>query len=293
MSSSSHALRVGAAKPLWDHPTMIKRVGKNLALLTGDAPEASRQLERDGFTVLRGVLTPDEIAALTEEIEHAFETRAPERGRSDRDEFRYEMLNFGARSQAAVATPEILAVIEPLLGGDCHVIANTAWWNPPEFGGGPWHCDAGPHVPRPNGVDWDDRIPYPVFAIGAHLLLKDCAAADGPTAVVPGSHRSGRLAPLSQIEDPDLTYDGRPPVLLEGEAGDVALFVSDVWHRGTPADGGSGRLFLQVHYGRRDIAQRIRTTEVANQLSPEAIERAVTRRERDLVGLHEPYFYDG
>ena len=82
-------------------------------------------------------------------------------------------------------------------------------------------------------------------------------------------------------------------MLLEGAAGDVALFVSDAWHRGTPATGGRGRCFLQVHYGRRDIAQRIRTTEAVNHLSPEAIGRAVTARQRDLVGLHAPYFYDG
>jgi ectoine hydroxylase-related dioxygenase (phytanoyl-CoA dioxygenase family) len=142
-------------------------------------------------------------------------------------------------------------------------------------------------------VPWDDRIPYPVFAIGAHLLLKPCRAADGPTAVIPGSHRSGRLAPFDRIEDPDLTYDGRPPVLLEGEAGDVSLFVSDAWHRGTPAGGGSGRLFLQVHYGRRDIAQRIRTTDAVNHLSADAIAWADTPRRRELVGLHAPYFYDG
>jgi hypothetical protein len=82
-------------------------------------------------------------------------------------------------------------------------------------------------------------------------------------------------------------------VLLEGRAGDVALFVSDAWHRGTPAAGGSGRLFLQVHYGRRDLAQRIRTTSEVNHVSEEAIARASTPRERTLVGLHDPYFYDG
>ena len=66
-------------------------------------------------------------------------------------------------------------------------------------------------------------------------------------------------------------------------------------HRSTAAaaDGGNGRLFLQVHDGRRDIAQRIRTADEVNQLSPEAIACAVNRRERDLVGLHEPCFYDG
>jgi ectoine hydroxylase-related dioxygenase (phytanoyl-CoA dioxygenase family) len=111
---------------------------------------------------------------------------------------------------------------------------------------------------------------------------------------VPGSHRSGRLAPYERLRDPDLSYDGRPPVLLEGKAGDVLLFVSDAWHRGTAAgDGGRGRYFLQVHYARRDIAQRLRPPSEAHQLTPEALARATTDRERELVGLHHPFFYDG
>jgi hypothetical protein len=268
-------------------------MGKNLGVYKGEPPAASVALERDGCTVLRGVLGPAEVAALAAEIERAFVERDAERGRADRDEFRYQMLNFGPRSQEAVGHPAILEAIEPLLGGDCHVIANTAWRNPPTFGGGPWHCDAGPHVPRPEGVEWDDRIPYPVFAVGAHIMLKDCPLACGPTAVVPGSHRSGRLPPRDALDDPALTYDGRPPALLEAAAGDVALFVSDAWHRGTPSAGGDGRLFLQVHYGRRDIAQRIRTTAEVNHLTPEAIGRATTPRQRELVGLHDAYFYDG
>ena len=262
-------------------------------MLADAVPQASDELEQDGHCVLREVLSQTEIQALTVEIMKAFEDLPPARNRTDRDEFRYAMLNYGAASQAAVGHRRILDAIEPLLGNDCHVIANTAWRNPPEFAGGRWHCDAGPHIPRPSEVAWDDRIPYPIFAIGAHILLKDCTLADGPTAVVPGSHRSGRLAPLSQIDNPVLNYDGRAPVLLEGRAGDVALFVSDAWHRGTPADGGNGRLFLQVHYGRRDIAQRIVTTNDVHQLSPAAVTRAVTPRERTLVGLHDPYFYDG
>ncbi|MCU1368259.1 MAG: hypothetical protein JWL72_4806 [Ilumatobacteraceae bacterium] len=272
---------------------MVRRIGKNLGVFDREMPPASRQLQLDGYALLRDVLDPAEVQALGDEILAIFGSSDPERGRSDRAEFRYEMLNRSALSQAAVGKQAILDVIEPLLGEDCHVIANTAWLNPPEFGGGPWHCDAGPHVPRPEGVAWDDRIPYPVFAIGAHILLRDCAEADGPTAVVPGSNRSGRLAPMGHLTDPELTYDGRPPVRLIGSAGDVALFVSDAWHRGTPAVGGGGRFFLQVHYGRRDIAQRIRTTREVNQLSPGAVARATTPRERSLVGLHDPFFYDG
>ncbi|MDQ1520980.1 MAG: hypothetical protein QOI55_2053 [Actinomycetota bacterium] len=272
---------------------MIRRILKNLGVYQGDVPEASAQLEREGWAHLTGVFDAGEVAAMRADIDAVFEQCTPERSRTDKDEFRYEMLNRSAACQAAVANARVLEAVEPLLGEDCHLIANTAWRNPPDFGGGPWHCDAGPHVPRPADVPWDDRIPYPVFAVASHFLLADCTIPDGPTAVVPGSHRSGRLAPFDRMLDPDLTYDGRPPVLLEGAAGDVLLFASDVWHRGTPANGGRGRYFLQAHYARRDIAQRLRTTEVANQLSPEAIARAVTDRERELVGLHPPFFYDG
>jgi ectoine hydroxylase-related dioxygenase (phytanoyl-CoA dioxygenase family) len=273
---------------------MIKRVFKNLGLYDGDAPPESAQLEREGWALLPAVFGADAIEAMKAEIEVAFGAFPSERSRTDKDEFRYEMFNRSAACQRAIGDPRILEAVEPLLGDDCHVIANTAWKNPPDFKGGPWHCDAGPHVPRPAGVEWDDRIPYPVFAVAAHIMLADCTRADGPTAVIPGSHRSGRLAPFEQMNDENLTYDGRPARVFEVEAGDVVLFVSDAWHRGLPAlEGGRGRFFLQAHYARRDIAQRVRATADVNQCSPDAIARAESPRERALIGLHDPFFYDG
>jgi ectoine hydroxylase-related dioxygenase (phytanoyl-CoA dioxygenase family) len=178
------------------------------------------------------------------------------------------------------------------------VIANTCWRNPPRdhntHGGGFWHIDAGPHVPRDPAIPWDERIPYPVFAIGAHIYLADCPLESGPTGVIPGSHKSGCFPPRDRVADVDLTWNGRKVLPLVAAAGDVALFVSDVWHRRLPtAPGDRGRYFLQVHYARRDIAQRIRTTAQVNHLAPEAVARARTPRERTLIGLHPAFFYDG
>lgn len=268
-----------------------------------DAPPQSAQLERDGWTLLRGVLDATEVDALAAQLRRVYDewpadVRRPQRAGEEREQFRYEVLNRCGAAQAAAGHPRILEVIEPLLGEDCHIIANTAWANPPEVrhthGGGRWHIDAGPHIPLPPGVDWDERIPHPVFAIGCHILLQDCPAACGPTAVIPRSHLSGEAPPVDRLEDPALSWRGNEPVVLAAAAGDVQLFVSDVWHRRMPTGpGDAGRFFLQVHYGRRDIAQRLRPTAVANQLSEEAIERAVTDRERTLVGLHRPLFYDG
>ena len=77
-------------------------------------------------------------------------------------------------------------------------------------------------------------------------------------------------------------------------AGDVGFFVSDVWHRRLPpTDRSRGRFFLQTNYGRREIAQRVRPTTVVHHASRSAIARARTQRERQLIGLHPEWFYDG
>ena len=273
---------------------MITRRHGNLTLRKTPAPKAAARLERDGYAHLPGVLGAKATAALREEVAAVYDSSTPDRAHDLRGEWRHAMFNRSPLAQQAVAARAILDVIEPLLGEDCHVIANTAWRNPAGHQGGRWHIDAGPHVPRPKGVPWPDEIPYPVFAIGMHLFLIDCPLKAGPTAVIPGSHRSGRLPPRNADEKGmELKYENRGPVLLPAKAGDVILFVSDVWHRGTPAKKKHGRFFLQAHYARRDIAQRLYPTADSNQISAEAAARAPSERERRLIGLHPLRFYDG
>ena len=74
----------------------------------------------------------------------------------------------------------------------------------------------------------------------------------------------------------------------------MALFVSDVWHRRVPAgEGDAGRFFLQVHYARHDIAQRVKPTAEVNHLDAAAAARLGGERERRLFGLRPSGFYDG
>lgn len=272
---------------------MITRRHGNLRLRTEPAPQASAQLEALGYAVLPGVLDPGDLMALKAEVAGVFANSRPDRAQDLNDEYRHAMLSRSALSQKAVGARAVLDVIEPLLGEDCHVIANTAWRNVAGHQGGQWHMDAGPHVPRPEGVAWPDAIPYPIFAIGMHLFLEDCPLEAGPTAVLPGSHRSGRQPPRDRLADLDLTFEGRQAVRLTARAGDAALFVSDAWHRGTPAEPGVSRFFLQAHYARRDIAQRLVFTVEAGQVSADAAVRARSDRDKTLIGLHAPYFYDG
>lgn len=282
---------------------MLTRKGGYLSPRSDCASPASLHLEQEGYAVLHGVLSAEEVNALHAELSTVYATtpadlRNARLSAEEREDFRYEMFNRSALAQRTIGHTRILEVIEPLLGEDCHIIANTCWRNPPrsknQHGGGFWHIDAGPHIPREPGIPWDDRIAYPVFAIGAHIYLSDCGLESGPTGVIPRSHKSGQFPPVDRLMDVDLDYDGRQVEPMLAKAGDVALFVSDVWHRRLPAGpDDQGRFFLQAHYGRRDLAQRIRTTIVVNQVDQSAKDRIDSPREATLLGLHKPFFYDG
>ena len=194
--------------------------------------------------------------------------------------------------------PRILEVVEPLVGNDCHVINSTAWRNPPGFVEHHrelylWHVDGGPHVPRSAGVEWPETIPYPIFVIATHIYLEDCSLDDGPTMLIPTSHKSGRRPPEEHYFNQELEYRGNRPVCHVAKAGDVGFFVSDVWHRRRlPTERSKGRFFLQTNFGRRDIAQRILPAEQVNHASAEARSRAESARERSLIGLHPKAYYD-
>ena len=282
---------------------MLQKVENFNRPYCGPAHEGTLALERNGHYVLRGEFSAEEVARLREDILAVYarvppDQRAGSTTPTRAEMFRYEMFNRSAACQQVILRPAILAILEPLLGCDFHAITCTAWRNPPGRAHAPrgqeWHIDGGPHVPRPDGVPWPEAIPYPIFVVSCHIYLQDVRLADGPTAVLPGSHTSGRLPPHERVWDLDLTYRCRSAEAHVANAGDVGFFVSDAWHRRLPpAADSAGRFFLQTNYGRRDIAQRVLPTAVVNHANVEARQRAQTLRERQMIGLHPPVFYDG
>lgn len=282
---------------------MLQKIRNQNWPYRGPAPEGCFALEREGHYLLRGEYSTGEIAELRDEILEVYrcvppDNRACQTSRENAEMYRYEMFNRSALCQCAIARPNVLAILEPLLGDDCHAISCTAWRNPPgrEYApmGREWHVDGGPHVPREEGVEWPDRIPYPIFVVTTHVYLQDVCLEDGPTAFIPGSHTSGRLPPRGLLWELELSYRGRSKEFHLASAGDVGFFVSDVWHgRLPPAPDSRGRFFLQTAYARREIAQRVRPTDDVCHARPDAIARAHAARERTLIGLHPQVYYDG
>jgi ectoine hydroxylase-related dioxygenase (phytanoyl-CoA dioxygenase family) len=180
--------------------------------------------------------------------------------------------------------PGIVDLAEAVLGVDCHVIGMTAWRCHPGYRGDALHVDYAP-------VTWPadampDTVRVPVFVLTAHFYLNAVTADRAPTRIVPGSHRAGR-APRADEDG----WGGITPVTVLANAGDVLVFRSDVWHAGSDnASADRVRYLLQVHYGRRAMAQHF-SPFMDWRFAP-AVLAAATPRQRRLLGDHEPGPYD-
>jgi ectoine hydroxylase-related dioxygenase (phytanoyl-CoA dioxygenase family) len=177
----------------------------------------------------------------------------------------------------------VIEVEEAVHGADCHVITMTAWLTGPGRPDGGLHADYVP-VPLPEDVMADERIQIPSMITTAHYYLDDLYEELGPTQFIPGSHRSGR-----QVNG-DTTWQGVGPQSILCSAGDVVIFRSEVWHKGTPNTSDQVRYLLQVHYSNRWISQRYPPYLGRFRIDPAILAQA-TPRQRRLMGEHErgPY----
>ncbi len=181
--------------------------------------------------------------------------------------------------------PGVIEPMEAVLGADCHVIGQTAWRSRPGFIGADLHLD---YLPLELPEAWlaNTAFQLPLQICTAHIYLSDITPELCPTLVIPGSHRAGRRPAPGEQE-----WQGRAlrPVLCQ--AGDVLLFRSELWHAGSPNRSvDQSRYLLQVHYGRRMVAQKF-SPYLQWRFNP-AVIAACTPRQRRLLGEHEAAEYD-
>jgi ectoine hydroxylase-related dioxygenase (phytanoyl-CoA dioxygenase family) len=181
--------------------------------------------------------------------------------------------------------PGVIELAEAALGEDCHIIGQTAWRSHPGFVGAELHVD---HLVMelPEALLADPAFTLPMQICTAMIYLDDIDRDLCPTRVIPGSHKAGRKPRPGEEH-----WHGRvaEPVLCR--AGDVLMLRSELWHAGSrnrTAD--RSRYLLQVHYGRRMVAQKF-SPYLRFRFNP-AVLAAATPRQRRLLGEHEPAEYD-
>jgi ectoine hydroxylase-related dioxygenase (phytanoyl-CoA dioxygenase family) len=136
-----------------------------------------------------------------------------------------------------------------------HLIHNNAFVVPPKGKGqaAGWHVDDPlQNIILPPGMKLPPSVKLPVLVCTAMLWLSDCIYPEnGPTYVVPTSHRSG------QQVDPNLADKLGIPMC--GKAGTAVLINSQTWHRGCENTSTVPRQTVQMTFGRRMIGHKFKS----------------------------------
>lgn len=242
---------------------------------------ALEALHHDGFVLLPGVLKTAQIASLRQAIDALQPQHWDYTGLVDHYKCVFNRSPFWL---PYLDLPGLIELAEAALGDDCHLIGQTAWRCHPGFIGGDLHVDHLVMALPESLLDSGFRPPMQILT--AHLFLDRIDTELCPTRIIPGSHRSGRKPRPGETH-----WRGRlaEPVLCE--AGDVLVFRSDVWHGGSRnLTRDRSRYLLQVHYGRRMVAQKF-SPYLSWRFNPEVL-AAATPRQRRLLGDHREAEYD-
>ncbi|HAW25535.1 MAG TPA: dioxygenase, partial [Pseudomonas sp.] len=106
---------------------------------TSRTTEQLQAMHEQGFVLLRGIVTPQQVEAVRAAIDRLEPVHWDYQGLVDdhykcvfnRDPFWLPLLDL----------PRVIELAEACLGEDCHVIGQTAWRSHPGFVGGELHAD--------------------------------------------------------------------------------------------------------------------------------------------------------
>ena len=233
-----------------------------------------RQLDEQGWVVLEDAMGPDLLRALRDRILTLFD----EEGEHAGSEFKTEeharrlanLVDKGEVFRQTIVLPQVLSLVRHVLGPDMKLSSlNARSADPQTDVGQPLHVDMGA-LPDEKGY----------WVCNTIWMLDDFTAENGPTRVVPGSHRWGKR-PQDVLEDPRAAHPAE--VHITGNAGGIVVMNSHLWHGGTANRTKAPRLAMHAFYCRRDKPQQ---QYQKGLLRPE-VQVALSAELRDVLALDD------
>jgi ectoine hydroxylase-related dioxygenase (phytanoyl-CoA dioxygenase family) len=231
-----------------------------------DARAHLERIDRDGYTIVEGVLSGAEADALAAELARLDAALGIGFGTNSFEGFRtrriYNLLAHGARWEAIPVHPRVLPIVEGVLDAGCLVSSLSSIAIGPGEDAQPIHAD-------------DQLLPLPkphvATVCNTMWALTDFSEANGATRLVPGSHRADHSPAYGRA------YDSIPAEMAKGS---VLVWHGSLWHGGGANRTGATRIGIAMNY----CAGWVRQQENQQLGIPRAVARGFSPRLRELVG---------
>jgi phytanoyl-CoA dioxygenase PhyH len=242
-----------------------KQALRELGVTGREMSEAQRRsLDENGFFIQEGVFTPAQCRVMAEEFDRLHAREGDKGGHEVHVE-------PGAPRVSDIFNKtdvyDCCLAIKPFLAGSHYLLGefklHGANLRDPLQGRG--QQDLHVDVPKLFDDDW--------WVSNAIITFDDMTDDNGPTRVVPGSHRwqpmnvpyvnigdwePGPLTPEEQARVPkDLAAPYPGEVRVTAPKGSVIVINSSLWHAGTTNVSGARRRVLHLTYTRRDLPQQL------------------------------------
>ncbi len=223
-------------------------------------------IERDGYTIVEGVLGDQDADALTSELhglEQTYEVTPADNSFEGSSTVRiYNLLALARPFEAIPVHEQVLPIVELVLDSGCLVSSLSSIAILPGETAQPIHADD-QLIPLPK--------PHPATVCNTMWALTDFTEANGATRVVPGSHLADHSPDYGQ------PYDSIP---AEMPRGSVLVWHGSLWHGGGANTTEARRVGIAMNY----CAGYIRQQENQQLGIPRAVAARFAPRLRELIG---------
>jgi ectoine hydroxylase-related dioxygenase (phytanoyl-CoA dioxygenase family) len=232
------------------------------------------QLADQGYALLDNVMAPDLLRELRGRILELYDEEGERAGHEFRTEARAHRLanlvDKGDVFRRAIVLPEVLQAVHHVLGPAIKLSSLNAR-----------SADPNSDLGQPLHVDMDalaDDKGY--WVCNTVWMLDDFTRDNGPTRMIPGSHKWG-TRPQDALADPMAPHPDE--VLLTGKAGTIAVMNAHLWHGGTANRTTAPRLAMHAFYCRRDKPQQ----QYQKTLLRPDLQRALSPELREILALDD------
>ena len=203
-----------------------------------------QRVRMDGFCVVENVIPAAARAAICERVAHATEEHGRAEARAKGIGHVPGFIRYDQSLAPYLADPQLLELIEGLLGPLARVSFVSATINYPGNQRGDWHADW-PFNQRNAGRI---QAPYPdaLMHLTTLWMLSPFSKENGGTLLVPGSHRVGNNPSGDMGIDPAAPYPTE--VHATGAVGSVLVLDSRIWHATAANTTNEPRISVVVRY---------------------------------------------